>query len=91
MLAESPEHLAGSLLTFDQAWRNIFKLDLAIPLNELVKITAFNQAEEIGMADKIGRIAPGYQADIAIFSGDWKLLGVVESGIMNDLTSCNKA
>ncbi len=41
-----------------------------IPENEAIKAATINSAEAIGIADKAGKIAPGYWADIIAVKGD---------------------
>lgn len=41
-----------------------------IPNNEIIKASTINSAEAIGIADKAGRIAPGFWADVIAVPGD---------------------
>jgi len=55
--------LAGSVVTMDQAVRNIVRLGLA-PLAEAVRMASTNPASALGLGQRLGRIAPGFAADL---------------------------
>jgi N-acetylglucosamine-6-phosphate deacetylase len=55
--------LAGSATTMDQALRNVVRLGLA-PLAEAVRMASTNPAELLGLDGRLGRIAPGFTADL---------------------------
>jgi N-acetylglucosamine-6-phosphate deacetylase len=55
--------LAGSVATMDQALRNIVQLGLA-PLGEAVRMASTNPAAALGLGQRLGRIAPGFAADL---------------------------
>jgi N-acetylglucosamine-6-phosphate deacetylase len=55
--------LAGSATTMDQAVRNIVRLGLA-PLAQAVRMASTNPAEVLGLGRSLGRIAPGFTADL---------------------------
>ena len=57
--------LAGSLLTLDQALRNLYKWEMA-DLATAVRMATLTPATLLGLQDQLGRIAPGYQADLAV-------------------------
>lgn len=61
-------NLAGSILTMDGAMRNIQSVT-GCSVNELVTMTSFNAAKELGLAHK-GKIASGADGDIAILDKD---------------------
>ena len=56
--------LAGSTLQFNIALRNIVE-EVPRPLPELIRTTSLNQAENLGL-ERLGRLEPGYIADIAV-------------------------
>ncbi|HSP48533.1 MAG TPA: N-acetylglucosamine-6-phosphate deacetylase [Clostridiaceae bacterium] len=58
--------LAGSILTMDQAVRNVLK-NTSLPLHEIVKMASLNGAVFAKVDDRKGRIAEGYDADLVIF------------------------
>jgi len=67
--------LAGSVLRFNEGVRNVFDWT-GLPLAQLVKATSWNQAQSLGL-NGLGKIEPGYCADIAILNDDfsvWKTL-----------------
>ena len=67
--------LAGSALRFNEGLRHIVAL-IPLPLHQLVKATSWNQARSLGLPD-LGKLAPGYLADIVILEPDfsvWKTL-----------------
>lgn len=61
-------NLAGSILTMDGAMRNVQSVT-GCSVSELVAMTSFNAANELGLAHK-GKIKSGADADIAILDQD---------------------
>jgi N-acetylglucosamine-6-phosphate deacetylase len=57
-------NLAGSLLTMDEALRRMTAL-AALPLARVVAMATLNPARALGIAD-MGRIEPGYMADLCL-------------------------
>ncbi|HEX2914326.1 MAG TPA: N-acetylglucosamine-6-phosphate deacetylase [Chloroflexia bacterium] len=70
-LADSPGTLAGSILTLDAAIRNMIAFTGCEP-HEAVAMATLNPAHLLGLEDQKGRLAPGYDADIAVFDADFK-------------------
>lgn len=70
--------LAGSTLQLCTALKNVFEIT-GKPLSELIKTTSWNQAQALGLK-KLGRIEPGYFADIVILSDDFKPQKVFVNG-----------
>lgn len=67
--------LAGSVLLYNEGLGNVAKLT-GMPLHQLVKATSWNQAESLGL-EGVGKLEPGFCADIAILDKDfsvWKTL-----------------
>jgi N-acetylglucosamine-6-phosphate deacetylase len=58
--------LAGSVLTMDQALRNVVALE-EVPLHQAVAMLTLNPARAAGVAHRKGRLQPGYDADLLIF------------------------
>ena len=56
--------LAGSTLQICNALKNVYEIT-GLPLKELVRTTSLNQARSLGL-EKLGRLEPGYEADIVI-------------------------
>jgi len=59
-------NLAGSIVTFDEALRNVAGLT-GLPLNELSKTCAANQAKSLKLTDR-GRIQQGLLADLTLLT-----------------------
>jgi len=61
--AREDGRLAGTCLDMATAIRNCVR-SLDVPLTEALRFASVNPAEFLGMADKIGRLAPGWRADM---------------------------
>jgi len=55
--------LAGSVLDMASALRNCVRL-LGVPLETALRFAATNPAEFLGLGHRLGRLAPGYRADM---------------------------
>ena len=71
--------LAGSTLQLCNALRNVREVT-GLPLKELVKCTSWNQARSLGLCG-LGRIAPGYRADIVILDDAFKVVRAIVKGV----------
>jgi N-acetylglucosamine-6-phosphate deacetylase len=71
--------LGGTLLTMIEAVANSVR-HAGIPLLEAVRMATLYPARIIGREDELGRIAPGYIANLAIFDQNFGILGVVDHG-----------
>ena len=60
--------VAGSTLLFHQGLQRVRRLT-QLPLAQLVKTTAWNQARSLGFSDR-GKIEPGFRADLVRMSAD---------------------
>ena len=60
--------LAGAFLDMASAVRNCVRL-LQVPLTAALRFASEHPAEFLGIADRLGRIAPGYRADMVAFDG----------------------
>ena len=58
--------LAGSVLTMAGAVKNCVQL-LGVPLTEALRFASRSPAEFLGLGDSLGRLAPGYRADMVAF------------------------
>lgn len=67
--------LAGSILTMDQAVRNMYKHG-QLSLHEVIQMASYQGARFCGMADCKGQIAEGYDADLVLFDEDINIKGV---------------
>lgn len=70
--------LAGSTLAICDALKNVTEIT-CMPLTELVKATSFNQAQALGL-EKLGKIEPGFLADIVILGHDFIPVKVLVDG-----------
>ncbi|MDD5727079.1 MAG: N-acetylglucosamine-6-phosphate deacetylase [Victivallales bacterium] len=70
--------LAGSTLEICTALKNLYEVT-GKPLAELIRTTSWNQAQSLGL-EKLGRIEPGYCADIVILSDDFRPTKVFING-----------
>lgn len=71
-------HLAGSVLTYDNAFRNMKKFTNA-SISDLVKMTSTNQAKEFKLEHK-GFLKEGFDADFNVFDNDLALLSTYSFG-----------
>ncbi|MFZ0721895.1 MAG: amidohydrolase family protein, partial [Xanthobacteraceae bacterium] len=55
--------LAGAYLDMATAVRNCVRL-LNVPLTEALRFASTNPAQFLGVDDRLGRLAPGYRADL---------------------------
>ena len=59
--------LAGSVLTLDEAVRNVMNItDLSIP--EIFRMATLNPAQKLGIDHQIGRVEKNYFADLIILN-----------------------
>jgi len=70
--------LAGSTLQFNNALKNIAEVT-GMPLSKLIKTTSLNQAISLGLKD-LGKIEPGYVADLAVLDDDFRVTAVFVDG-----------
>ena len=70
--------LAGSVLVMNKALKNVYEIT-GLPLAQLIKTTSYNQACSLGLS-KLGRIEPGYCADIAVLDSDFEVCQVWVNG-----------
>jgi len=64
--------LAGSLLTLDQALKNLMSFS-SISLSEAVRTVTLNPAKLLGLDQRKGDLKIGYDADIVIFDQDFNI------------------
>jgi len=75
--ASDPDTLLGSSLTMLDGVRNLVSWE--IPIETAIQMATSNPAR-IYDFNKIGRLAPGYQADITVFDKNFQLKGVFKKG-----------
>lgn len=71
--------LAGSLLTMDQALRNLLNYT-GCAQAEAVRTITTTPATLLGIANRKGQIAPGYDADVVLLSRDFRVVATVIEG-----------
>jgi len=70
--------LAGSVLQLHTALKNVAEVT-GLPLSELVKSTSYTQAQALGLSG-IGKLEPGYQADVVLLDADWRVRKTLVDG-----------
>ena len=58
--------LAGTYLTMAGAVDNCVRL-LGVPLTDALRFASAHPAQMLGLGDRLGRIAPGFRADMVAF------------------------
>lgn len=78
--------IAGSAVLLDTGLRNVRAWLPWLPPADLVRVVTQTPAEALGgaVAARKGRIAPGYDADIAILDADWQVVATVVRGAVLD-------
>jgi len=72
--------LAGAHLTMIEAVRNAVAL-VGIPLADALIMASRTPASFLGLGSELGRIAPGYRADLVAFTPDFEVLGTWIDGV----------
>lgn len=70
--------LAGSVLVMNKALKNVYEIT-GLPLSQLIKTTSYNQACSLGLS-KVGKIEPGYCADLAVLDEEFEVCKVWVEG-----------
>lgn len=71
--------LAGSILSLDQALRNLVGF-AGCPLEQALPALTSNPARAIGLGEERGRIAPGFVADLVLLSPDLRVRTTIVRG-----------
>jgi N-acetylglucosamine-6-phosphate deacetylase len=71
--------IAGSTLTMDVALRRTVR-EVGLSLPEAARAAALNPARVLGIADRVGSIEAGKDADLVVLSDDLRLDGVMKGG-----------
>lgn len=71
--------LAGSALRFNEGVARVAGLT-GLPLAEITKVTSWNQARSLGL-DAVGKLEPGYHADLVLLEQDFSVHGVWVAGV----------
>ena len=78
--------LAGSNIDMASCVRNAMRL-LGLPLAEAVRMASLYPAEFLGLGHELGRIAPGYRANMVLATQDLQVLGSWIDGEADRLAS----
>ncbi|MEN8649374.1 N-acetylglucosamine-6-phosphate deacetylase [Streptomyces sp. 21So2-11] len=71
--------IAGSTLTLDTAFRRAVTVD-RLPVDDVVRSISANPARLLGVADRVGSLEPGKDADLVVLDADFALKGVMHKG-----------
>ncbi|MBM7170028.1 N-acetylglucosamine-6-phosphate deacetylase [Streptomyces sp. G44] len=71
--------IAGSTLTLDRAFKRSVTVD-GISVEDTVRALCANPARLLGMADTVGSLEPGKDADLVVLDADFDLKGVLRKG-----------
>ena len=71
--------IAGSVVTLNHAMAN-FRKNTGATVPEVVRMVTENQAQELGLFEKIGSLSPGAAADITVFNDDFTILHTFVNG-----------
>ncbi len=70
---------AGSVSTMHLMFRRLVR-DWGVDIEDAVRMTSTNQAQELGLGESLGSIAPGKQADFVLLDDDLEILQIVKAG-----------
>lgn len=76
--------LGGSALTMIEAVRNCVT-SIHLPLSEALRMASLYPAQAIAVDHELGRIAPGYVANLAILNSELQVVAIVERGTYQSL------
>ncbi|MFE0800680.1 N-acetylglucosamine-6-phosphate deacetylase [Streptomyces sp. NPDC058812] len=71
--------IAGSTLTLDRAFKRAATVD-GLPVEDVVAAISANPARLLGMADRVGSLEPGRNADLVVLNDAFDLVGVMRRG-----------
>jgi N-acetylglucosamine-6-phosphate deacetylase len=78
VLAEG-DSIAGSTLTMDVAFANVVS-SLGLSVEEAVRVTSRNPASLLGLGDRKGSIAAGFDADLVVLDDELAVCGTMIGG-----------
>ena len=73
------DSLAGSTLTMDRALRNAVRL-AGVPLADAAISASLTPARALGIADRVGSLETGKQADLVVLDEDLRVVSVMRRG-----------
>ena len=77
--------LAGSVLRMNIALKNVCEVT-GFPIEKVIQATSWNQATELGLGDQLGKVEPGYIADLTVLEkGTFSVLAVFMNGQQKEL------
>jgi N-acetylglucosamine-6-phosphate deacetylase len=76
--------LAGAALDMASAVRNCVRL-LDVPLTAALRFASTEPAQFLGLGERLGRLAPGYRADMVAFKPDD--IGVIDTWVAGEATA----
>ncbi|RMB83332.1 N-acetylglucosamine-6-phosphate deacetylase [Streptomyces shenzhenensis] len=71
--------IAGSTLTLDRAFKRAVTVD-RLPVPDVVAALSANPARLLGLADRVGSLEPGKDADLVLLDEDFDVKGVMRRG-----------
>lgn len=71
--------IAGSTLTLDRAFKRAVTVD-RLPVPDVVAALSANPARLLGLADRVGSLEPGKDADLVLLDADFDVKGVMRQG-----------
>jgi len=80
------DSLAGSTLTMDSALRNAVRL-AGVPLADAAVSASLTPARALGIADRVGSLETGKQADLVVLDEDLRVVSVMQRGAWVDGSS----
>ncbi len=74
--------LAGSVLTMDRAISNVMKF-ARLTFQDSIRLASLNPACTLGIEDRKGRLKPGADADVAVFSAAGQVQRTIVRGLIH--------
>ena len=71
--------IAGSTLTLDIAFRRAVR-EVGLSLSEAAEIASLTPARVLGLADRLGSVAVGKEADLVVLTDELEVAGVMRQG-----------